>query len=296
MEDAFVVDHFRVSDLVTRHATGPQDESDHTDAESECDLSESDDDDYIDEPLLPPKPAPPPASSHPTPSKPRHSDPRQTGCSHRILQVTREQWEPKTLEDKPNVPQSTAPAPGARLTRKEQKAARHRAARAAKQEVLCETAGCSKAPKAVSLARASQSSPTHVEFRVDSHQGVASSGWMGLLHPETDLEPEACEYSFEEAQAISGMRVLDWQGKPGPLVDADAYVFGVFSGQPRDPDWQKNVAEPAAKLMDEAASNMYDRVFHGVYYGTRKQEKKQRAAAGMSTLISGTATGIPGYY
>ncbi|KAJ7862642.1 hypothetical protein B0H14DRAFT_2575301 [Mycena olivaceomarginata] len=190
----------------------------------------------------------------------------------------RERWEPKMLEDKPNPPRSTAPAPGVRLTRKEQKAACHRAARTAKQEVLCEMAGYSKAPKVVSLARASQSSPTHVEFRVDSHRGVASSGWMGLLHPETDLELEARKYSFEEAQAIPGMRVLDWQGKPGPLVDTDMYVFGVSGGQPHDPNWQKNVAEPAAKLMDEAASNMYDRVFHGVYYGTRKQEKKQCAA------------------
>jgi hypothetical protein len=35
---------------------------------------------------------------------------------------------------------------------------------------------------------------------------------MGLLHPEMNLEPEARKYSFEEAQAIPGMRVLNWEG------------------------------------------------------------------------------------
>jgi hypothetical protein len=35
--------------------------------------------------------------------------------------------------------------------------------------------------------------------------------------------------------------------------------------------------EPAAKLMEEAAANMYDHVFSGVYYGTRKEEKRSRA-------------------
>ncbi|KAJ7702866.1 hypothetical protein B0H14DRAFT_2648002 [Mycena olivaceomarginata] len=239
MEDVFVVDHFRVSDLVTHHATGPQDESDHSDVESERDLSELDDDDYKDEPLLPPKPCLP--------------------------------WSPHTPLHRNRATQ-IPPAPGAHLTRKEQKAACHCAARAAKREVLCKTAGYSKTPKAISLARTSQSSPTHVEFRVDSHRGVASSEWMGLLHPETDLEPEAREYSFEEAQAIPGMRqTRSLSGR------RRVRVWGVRRPTPR-PRLAKNVAEPAAKLMDEAASNMYDCVFHGVYYGTRKQEKKQCAA------------------
>ncbi|KAJ7349397.1 hypothetical protein DFH08DRAFT_614266, partial [Mycena albidolilacea] len=44
-----------------------------------------------------------------------------------------------------------------------------------------------------------------------------------------------------------------------PLVDADMHMFGVFSGQPHDPNWQKDITEPAAKLMDKAALNLYDR-------------------------------------
>ncbi|KAJ7811810.1 hypothetical protein B0H14DRAFT_2378080, partial [Mycena olivaceomarginata] len=43
-----------------------------------------------------------------------------------------------------------------------------------------------------------------------------------------------------------------------PLVDAEHYIFGVLGGQPRDSRWGPDVVEPAAKLMEEAAQNMYD--------------------------------------
>ncbi|KAJ7818597.1 hypothetical protein B0H14DRAFT_2373062, partial [Mycena olivaceomarginata] len=42
-----------------------------------------------------------------------------------------------------------------------------------------------------------------------------------------------------------------------PLVDAEHYVFGVLGGQPRDSRWGPDVVEPAAKLMEEAAQNIY---------------------------------------
>ncbi|KAJ7779290.1 hypothetical protein B0H14DRAFT_3507811 [Mycena olivaceomarginata] len=110
-----------------------------------------------------------------------------------------------------------------------------------------------------------------------SHPAVTLTGWMGLREPAAEFKPEVREYSFDEARQIPGMVVLDCQGKPGPLVDADGYVFALFGAQPRDPGWAEDVVEPAAKLMEEAAANMYDHVFSGVYYGTRKEEKRSRA-------------------
>jgi hypothetical protein len=62
-------------------------------------------------------------------------------------------------------------------------------------------------------------------------------------------------------------------------VDAEGYIFGVLGGQPRDDDWAGDVAIPAAQLMEEAGQQLFDRVFHGVYYGTHKQEQESREKA-----------------
>ncbi|KAJ7304913.1 hypothetical protein DFH08DRAFT_976505 [Mycena albidolilacea] len=92
------------------------------------------------------------------------------------------------------------------------------------------------------------------------------------------------------------MRVVDNDGKPGPLVDAEGYIFGVLGGQPRDDDWVRDVAIPAAQLMEEAGQQLFDRVFHGVYYGTRKQEQRSREKAGLPPPRRGTdRTATTGY-
>jgi hypothetical protein len=39
-----------------------------------------------------------------------------------------------------------------------------------------------------------------------------STGWMGQPEQESDFEPEARKYSFEEAQQIPGQQVVDWHG------------------------------------------------------------------------------------
>ncbi|KAJ7363032.1 hypothetical protein DFH08DRAFT_951238 [Mycena albidolilacea] len=72
------------------------------------------------------------------------------------------------------------------------------------------------------------------------------------------------------------MTILDWHGKPAPIVDADRYIIGLFAGIPHDDDWHTHVTGPAAALMEEAAEGIYDHVFSGVYYGMRKQEKRRR--------------------
>ncbi|KAJ7732503.1 hypothetical protein B0H14DRAFT_2580427 [Mycena olivaceomarginata] len=151
-------------------------------------------------------------------------------------------------------------------TRKEKKTVAQRTARQVKRELR---------PQKPSPSSMRQSSPIPFDFKLSIHPAVASTGWMGCA-PPTDFEPEAREYTLEEATEVPGMRVLEWQGKPGPLVDADRYVFGLFAGQPRDPKWQAEVADEAARLMEEAAEGIYDKTFSGVYYGTRKGEKRRR--------------------
>jgi hypothetical protein len=75
---------------------------------------------------------------------------------------------------------------------------------------------------------------------------------------------------------------------PSLLVDAEHYVFGVLGGQPRDSRWGPDVVEPAAKLMEEAAQNMYGQVFSGVYYGKRTHRKKKKNAAPQPAPRRGT--------
>jgi hypothetical protein len=68
------------------------------------------------------------------------------------------------------------------------------------------------------------------------------------------------------------------------LVDADRYAFAVLGGHPRDANWGKDVAQKAAELMEEAADGIYGHVFSGVYYGTRREEKKRRKAGKATPL------------
>ncbi|KAJ7896245.1 hypothetical protein B0H14DRAFT_3425604 [Mycena olivaceomarginata] len=125
-----------------------------------------------------------------------------------------------------------------------------------------------EAPSGITPPEAQENSlPILVDTAFRCHPGVTSSGWMGLHKPETNFEPEARKYSLEEVNKMPGMRVIDWQGVPSLLVDAEHYIFGVLGGQPRNSRWGPDVVEPATKLMEEVAENMYDRVFSGVYYG-----------------------------
>ncbi|KAJ7720998.1 hypothetical protein B0H16DRAFT_1738487 [Mycena metata] len=83
------------------------------------------------------------------------------------------------------------------------------------------------------------------------------------------------------------MSICNFKGKSGPLVDADRNIFAMFDAGPHDPGWNKDVVEPAAALMEEAAEGIYDHVFSGVYYGTRQNEKKRRRSSGVATPLDG---------
>ncbi|KAJ7678299.1 hypothetical protein DFH06DRAFT_1317081 [Mycena polygramma] len=236
-DGALVVPEFRITDCVTRHACGPQD-------------SDSKDDSDEDEEVSP------------------------TAKSD-VITAARLRWEALPTPPPPPSPSPSAPmnvdAEQARLAA--QKAKKKR------RELLRDSnPSAPKEPKAVVRARIRQASPFTVPFSMQSYElPVASSGWMGLRNPPAqDFEPENREYDLAEARAIPGMTVVDWQGKPGPIVDADASIVSLYGSWPRDAKWQADVAQPAADLMQEAANGIYDHVFSGVYYGTRQQEKRRR--------------------
>ncbi|KAJ7336160.1 hypothetical protein DFH08DRAFT_965061 [Mycena albidolilacea] len=261
-DEPIVLDNFRVCDMMSRCAAGPQGDSD---SESEAE-DDTDDDSDSGSSQVPPPPRCPPTVA---PTRPRESR------TLPIIRVARERWEARLTSPAPTPTSAPPPVDPA----KEKKKKLHRASRCLKREVLREVPGQPRGPKAITLRRTEESFPILVDAAFRSHPGVASTGWMGLRQPETDFEPEAREYSLEEVNKIPGMRVIDWQGAPSPLVDAEHYIFGVLGGQPRDSRWGPDVVEPAAKLMEEAAQNMYDQVFSGIYYGTRAHRKKKNAAA-----------------
>ncbi|KAK7013924.1 hypothetical protein R3P38DRAFT_3206494 [Favolaschia claudopus] len=251
--EAIVIPGFRLSDMINRHATGPQEENDGA-SDNEDDGSDSE---------------PREMEATHLPSAVRQPPIKKTPRKTPLVQAARQRWEAKIENSAPPMP--SAPS----LSKKDRKRARLRGNRAVKREVLGEVPGTPKAPKAVALKRMRESSPVPVSFSFSSHPGVASTGWMGVREPEADFEPEQRVYSFEEARALPGMQVYEWDETQGPLVDEDRYVIGVFAAHPRDADWDEEVAQKAAALMEEAGDGIYNRVFSGVYYGTRRTERKQ---------------------
>jgi hypothetical protein len=189
LEEAIVLPHFRISDVVTRHASGPQDESD----------DEDEPDDMDDESPLAPNPN-----------------------ESELLAAARRRWELAAPSDSPlpaTASSSSSPnviiADPAETSQRAQNAKKtklHRKSRKAKREALREVPGKLKGPKAIVLQRVRQTSPIPVDFRMQSPSvPVTSSGWMGLRDPPPQpFEPENHAYTLEEAQVIPGMRVLDW--------------------------------------------------------------------------------------
>ncbi|KAJ7802991.1 hypothetical protein B0H14DRAFT_2384972, partial [Mycena olivaceomarginata] len=48
-----------------------------------------------------------------------------------------------------------------------------------------------------------------------------------------------------------------------PLVDADRYMFALLGGHPCDANWDKDVVQKAADLMEEAANGIFNHIFSG---------------------------------
>ncbi|KAJ7822556.1 hypothetical protein B0H14DRAFT_3470686 [Mycena olivaceomarginata] len=247
-DGSVVVSNFRLSNLFARHEVGPQEKT-HDDLGDLSDLTDlDDDDDDDDDERIPASSVRPPSAAE---------EPRRRRDSP-VVQAARQRWE---ISAAPLAPSSSTQTPVSQnptgQTRKEKKTVAQRTARQVKREVMRDIPGQLRAPKAIALVCMRQSSPIPFDFKLSIHLAVASTGWMGLRAPPTDFEPEAQEYTLEEATEVPGMRVLEWQG-------------------PRDPKWQAEVADEAARLMEEAAEGIYDKTFSGVYYGTRKGEKRRR--------------------
>ncbi|KAJ7754409.1 hypothetical protein B0H14DRAFT_3512554 [Mycena olivaceomarginata] len=252
IDEPIFLHNFRLCDVISRHAAGPQADSDgESEAEDDdADVNDSSDDNSdIGGPQNPPSPRRSPTTT-PTQSCKSRTPP--------IIRVARERWEARSPSPAPAPTSAAPPVDPAKAKKKKL----HRASRRLKRETLREVPGQPRAPKAITLRHAENSSPILVNTTFRSHPG-----------------PEAREYSLEEVNKIPGMRVIDWQGVPSPLVDAEHYVFGVLGGQPRNSRWGPDVVEPAAKLMEEAAQNMYGQVFSGVYYGKRTHRKKKKNTA-----------------
>ncbi|KAJ7675582.1 hypothetical protein DFH06DRAFT_977372, partial [Mycena polygramma] len=47
-----------------------------------------------------------------------------------------------------------------------------------------------------------------------------------------------------------------------PMIDEDGYPLGVLFGNPRDPNWKPEIADEAARLMEEAAQKLYGSAFY----------------------------------
>ncbi|KAJ7304912.1 hypothetical protein DFH08DRAFT_976504 [Mycena albidolilacea] len=169
INEAIIVGTFAVRDMITRHASGPQDDSD---AESDEEDEGEDDSD-----ALPPTSVQPCTDAvPPSPARPR-TGPR----SPPLLSLLRQRWQPS-----PSLP---LPQPVPVLTRKEKKKTTHRKARALKRETIHAIPGCH--PKAIALKRTQQSTPIPVGCHFPSHPGVTSTGWMGTREREGEFEPEA---------------------------------------------------------------------------------------------------------
>ncbi|KAJ7653713.1 hypothetical protein DFH06DRAFT_1133844 [Mycena polygramma] len=267
LDDTLVIPGFHICDLVTRHDNDPQD------SDSDDELSDDGEDGGGDHSRAP-------LNSHESP----------------ILEAARLRWAvppgfipsptPPALATRP--PVNLSPEEAQKLARKEKKHKLHRASRNAKREALRESAAGLKTPKAIAIVQHRQTSPLLVNFRMSSDSlPVASSGWMGLRDPPTegfDFVPESRQYGLDEAQGIPGMTVIDLR-KPTPFVDADRRIIGLYAHTPRDKAWDADVVKPAAALMEEAVDGIYGHVFSGIYYGTRKDEKRRRKGKGKATPL-----------
>ncbi|KAJ7017385.1 hypothetical protein C8F04DRAFT_1279588 [Mycena alexandri] len=279
LDDAIIVPSVRIGDLIARHAVGPQDsDSDDEGGVEDDDGSPAGDDDDTKPCPTHPLPTPPPTC---VPSKARFSK-----GDTPLLAAARLHWKTQ-ISQPPHAAEGSSTSSAPKKSKRERKVDRHRAARAAKREALREVPGAPKAPKALVLLRAREASPFAIDFSLATGcHSVASTGWMGLRSPPAlPFEPENRAYGLEEAKAIPGMTLCDFTGKTGPIVDADRHVIGVYDAGPRDPKWAADVVAPATALMEEAAAGIYEHVFSGVYYGTRKQEKKRRKNGGVPTPL-----------
>ncbi|KAJ7027568.1 hypothetical protein C8F04DRAFT_1189375 [Mycena alexandri] len=107
--------------------------------------------------------------------------------------------------------------------------------------------------------------PVKTKFQLMKHR-VASTGWIGLRDDGQSEQEKAADFEepgwtpshrlpdfFGEQRRFKGFQYAKYLGpKTRPLVDAAGRVFAVFGGHPDDPNWKRDVHDPAVEAMEEA--------------------------------------------
>ncbi|KAJ7027581.1 hypothetical protein C8F04DRAFT_1266815 [Mycena alexandri] len=101
---------------------------------------------------------------------------------------------------------------------------------------------------------------------------VASTGWIGLRDDGQSEQEKAADFEepgwtpshglpdfFGEQRRFKGFQYAEYLGpKTRPLVDTAGRVFAIFGGHPDDPNWKRDVHNPAVEVMEEARANAGD--------------------------------------
>ncbi|KAJ7432671.1 hypothetical protein B0H11DRAFT_1940164 [Mycena galericulata] len=95
---------------------------------------------------------------------------------------------------------------------------------------------------------------------------VAATGWIGLRdNGQASAEQDAdfresgwhpshtLEAFFGAGRLFNGFRLVKYiDHHSRPIVDSQGKVFGLFGGHPNDPNWMRDVHDPAVAAMDKA--------------------------------------------
>ncbi|KAK7018428.1 hypothetical protein R3P38DRAFT_3200796 [Favolaschia claudopus] len=277
---ALSLPNIRISELLARRDDGPDSDTESDDD----DASDDDEDDGASEPVCVVSPGPPKGSIIRVPrnGQPTHAPtpgaampgsvircaPRKkanasiaaaaaqiaTACKRSASAKTPAPKTPAPSHATAKKPRSTRPDVQANKLAK--KHARDRRVRLDDREQR--RAKAQTALKGIALVRLRRAVPLAFDIRVGEqfHAPIASSGWQAVRQDEHDPQT----FDLDELLASdSELRVLDWQGEPTPVVDADRNIFFCLGGFPDngDEDWDADVAVPAAEGMQRAAIEVY---------------------------------------
>ncbi|KAJ7025058.1 hypothetical protein C8F04DRAFT_1269665 [Mycena alexandri] len=229
---ALCVPHVLLTHLLHRRDDGPD-----SDTES---LDDSDSDDEA-----PPLRLTPPKRPRRLPLAPQHSFELPNGLMPGpVIRVVR-----------PPPPQKKPTAAEVKARRLVKKHARDRGVRFLDREQQRVNAGSRL--KAVTRLRVRQTAPVlRLNLSIDEYAApVAASGWQAIRQDEHDVR----HYDLDEIRRTRpDMQVYDWDGTPTPIIDADRNILLLLGGfPPKEEAWGTDVADKAAKGMEEAAKEIY---------------------------------------
>ncbi|KAJ7758599.1 hypothetical protein B0H16DRAFT_1720688 [Mycena metata] len=161
--------------------------------------------------------------------------------------------EPTPSSPSPPSPPSQASAPRKARGKAGSKVRRQIARKAAKVNDHLRLLPPARRPKHVKAAV-----PVKTKFQLMKHR-VASTGWIGLRDDGQSTQEKAVD--FEEPGWTPSHQLQDFFGdrrrfkgfhKTRPLLDAAGRAFAIFAGHPDDPNWKRDVHDPAVEAMEAA--------------------------------------------